>query len=288
MTGPVSAIPEWGTQAETPRTELVYAGSAPRVAFPLRALGHEVSVFGVVGNDSFGDGCLRELRLRDIDIDGVEQLDGQRTASCIAIVRDDAQRTYISDTAILDKCDEAFLRRHLERLATFDYVLLTGLFAISGLTMAAVLAAFSKMRASGTTTLLDTGWHMQGWPQPVLDELYDLLPETDFILPNAEEMAKMANAEAAPEIVLHALRRNGARDIFLKLGRLGAACLVEDELVITPAVPITPTNTTAAGECFNAGVLHGLVKGMSPSAVLDFANRLAAHYVAEGEYRRVD
>ncbi len=353
ITGPIPGLPAWGTQVISPRTEVAYAGSAARVAFPLRALGHEVAVFGVIGNDRFGAACLAELAAWGIDASGVEQIEGQRTASCIAIVRQDAERMYISDTSILEKCDDAYLRRQQARLAGFDFVLLTGLFEIPGFTVSGVRRLFSAVRARGGKTLLDTGWHTGGGPSAGGGkEFYTLLPETDYILPNRDEIVQMTgtasqvssplagpalskaegeekgggthphppsratkpcydgrSSPAPPpsrgrelrnaahlqqsnrdtdgglaESMLRALRQKGAKDIYLKLGRHGAACLVGEEVLVVDPVPITPVNTTAAGECFNAGVLHGLAAGRPASEVLAFANRTAAHYVATGEY----
>jgi sugar/nucleoside kinase (ribokinase family) len=285
IAGPVREIPAWGTQISSHQTEVVYAGSAARVAFPLRCLEHEVSVFGVVGNDAFGAKCLSELRGWGINADGVEEIKGERTASCIAIVREDAQRLYISDTEILCKSDDRYLHRQLGHLARFSFVLLTGLFAMMGLTMSGVRSVFSALRKQGVTTLLDTGWHLAGWTGAALEEFYPLLQETDFVLPNLAEIMKMTGADGNPEALMRALHYKGANNIYLKMDNRGAACLVKDEFFSVDAIPITPKDTTAAGECFNAGVLHGLALGMTSSEVLDFANRLSAHYVATGSYR---
>jgi sugar/nucleoside kinase (ribokinase family) len=202
----------------------------------------------------------------------------------VALVREDGQRVYLSDVGIMDRFDEALLRRHLEQLGACDFVLLTGLFSITGLALPGVGRVFAELRARGVVTLLDTGWHMEGWPEAVRGDLRGLLRETDYVLPNLEEIAGMTNATGRPEALLRALREAGARGIFLKLGEAGAAGLIGEEMMAAAAVPIVPRNTTAAGECFNAGVLHGLAQGWLPAAVLSFANRLAAHYVATGEY----
>jgi len=255
------------------------------VAFPLRCLEHEVAVFGVVGDDAFGAQCLSELREWGINVDGVEEIKGERTCSCIAIVREDAERLLITDAKILCKSDDGYLQRQFRQLSRFDFVLLTGLFEMEGLTMSGVRTVFSALRKQGVTTLLDTGWHLAGWTEAALEGFYPLLQETDFVLPNLAEIMKMTGAEGNPEALMRALQYKGANDIYLKLGHRGAACLVRDEFFSVDAIPIVPMNTTAAGECFNAGVLHGLVLGMASSEVLDFANRLSAHYVATGSYR---
>jgi sugar/nucleoside kinase (ribokinase family) len=285
MTGPVREMPAWGTETASRQTEVVYAGSTARVGFPLRCLQHEVSVFGVVGDDDFGAKCLSELRKWGMNVDGVEEIKGERTCTCIAIVREDAERLLITDTRILAKSDDGYLQRQFRQLSRFDFVLLTGLFEMEGLTMSGARNVFSALRKQGVITLLDTGWPVAGWTEALLEEFYPLLREADFVLPNLTEIMKMTGAEANPEALARSLRHQGANDIYLKLGNRGAACLVGDEFFAVDAIPITPKNTTAAGECFNAGVLHGLALGMGPREVLDFANRLSAHYVATGSYQ---
>src|SRR5208337_2437906 len=165
MTGPVREIPAWGTEIASHQTEVVYAGSTARAAFPLRCLEHEVSVFGVVGDDDFGAKCLSELQEWGINVDGVEEIKGERTCTCIAIVREDAERLLITDTKILGKSDDRYLQRQFQRLSRFDFVLLTGLFEMEGLTMSGVRTVFSALRKQGVTTLLDTGWHVAGWTE---------------------------------------------------------------------------------------------------------------------------
>ncbi len=284
ITGPLPHLPEWGTQARSPQTQALYSGTTLRVGAPLRVLGDQVSAFAVNAEDDFGRGCLRALQSWGIGVEGVEQMEGERTASCVAIVRDDGERMMISDLGVAPKCDDAYLERHLAQLLQFDLVLLSGLFILTGLTMAGVRNVFHELRKAGVITLLDTGWHLGGWPQTMLEELYLLLRESDYVLPNRDEICKMAGREGEPEALLRALRAKGANNIYLKLGRNGAACLVDDEFCSVEGIAVTPLNTMAAGECFDAGALHGLATGMTTSAVLDFANRLAAHYVATGEY----
>lgn len=284
ISGPLAAMPAWGSQLKSPRTEIVYAGSAARVAFPLHRLGCRTAIVSVVGRDAFGDGCLAALRAREVDIRGIARLEGRGTASCIALVREDAQRSYVTDTGILAQCDDAFLQQALPLLSACDRVLLTGLFTLPGLTVAGTARLFEALRARGVATLLDTGWQLDGWPAAVQRELPALLRAADVVLPNRDEIARMTGIAGGAEAQLRALRALGARDIYLKLDGDGAACLAGDTPATVPAVPITPVNTTAAGECFNAGVLYGLAEGLPPAGILDFANRLAAHYVATGQY----
>ncbi|MDO9541422.1 MAG: carbohydrate kinase family protein [Kiritimatiellia bacterium] len=286
ITGPLNEILPWGRLICSPCTKVIYAGSAARVAFPLKKLGYtNVAIFSVVGTDHFAEACLRELKSWEIGTDGIERLDNRRTASCIAIVRNDAQRLYISDLEILKCCDDRYLSRQFERLAAFDFVLLTGLFVIPGLTSNGVRALFERLRARNIVTLLDPGWRFAEWSDSEAADFDRLLKVTDYILPNHDEIIQFTGRQGDALELMQALRAKGALNIVLKLGQQGAACLVGDKYCVVDPVKIKPLDTTAAGECFNAGVLHGLSAAMEPQHMLEFANRLAAHYVATGEYR---
>lgn len=288
MTGRISEMPAWGTQVRCPHTHVVYAGSAFRVTVPLKNLGHSASVFGVVGGDDFGTACLSELQSRGMGVSEVERFWDEQTGSLISVVREDGQRMFFSHIGAHERLDVGYLERHLSELAQHEFVLLTGLFGFVNMSAIGLRRVFAQLRAQGVTTLLDTGWHLGGWPDETLRDLHELLTETDYVLPNLDEIRRMTCQDGNPSQLARALRDAGARNVFLKMGDRGAACLVGEEFSTSPPVQIRALNTTAAGECFNAGVLHGIATGLPPGKTLDLANSLAAHYVATGRYVTLD
>ena len=76
-------------------------------------------------------------------------------------------------------------------------------------------------------------------------------------------------------------RRAGsfAGQTVLKVGARG--CLVNDGAgtLWVNGFPVRPVDTTAAGDCFAAGYLYGLLRGFQAQACARLANRLAAWIV---------
>jgi sugar/nucleoside kinase (ribokinase family) len=76
----------------------------------------------------------------------------------------------------------------------------------------------------------------------------------DLLLANASE-ARRLTGEADLEKALRTLEALGPQ-VVVKDGPRGAFASSGERLVHTPAIPVTPLDTTGAGDCFNAGFLR--------------------------------
>jgi len=122
--------------------------------------------------------------------------------------------------------------------------------------LAAVLAA---ARAAGATTSLDTNWDPAGkWGD---DHLHAALAQTDVLLPNETEALRIAGAPALPAAA-GALTAAGRR-LVVKLGERGALCADGPVWHRAELPPVTPVDATGAGDCFNAGLIGGLLRGLA-------------------------
>jgi sugar/nucleoside kinase (ribokinase family) len=63
------------------------------------------------------------------------------------------------------------------------------------------------------------------------------------------------------------LTKSGSR-IVVKLCARGALYADGPRRYLATAPPITPVDTTGAGDCFNAGLLTGLLRGLEPAEAL--------------------
>jgi len=57
----------------------------------------------------------------------------------------------------------------------------------------------------------------------------------------------------------------------VKLGARGALYADGQRQYVATPPPITPVDTTGAGDCFNAGLLTGLLRGLEPAEALALA-----------------
>ncbi len=121
--------------------------------------------------------------------------------------------------------------------------------------LAAILAA---ARAAGATTSLDTNWDPAGkWGG---DHLSASLAHTDVLLPNEAEALRIAGEPTLPAAA-QALTAAGPR-LAVKLGERGVLCADGAVWHRAELPPVTPVDSTGAGDCFNAGLIAGLLRGL--------------------------
>jgi sugar/nucleoside kinase (ribokinase family) len=122
--------------------------------------------------------------------------------------------------------------------------------------LAAVLGA---ARDAGAATSLDTNWDPSGkWGG---DRLSASLARTDVLLPNEAEALRIAGQPALPAAA-QALTAAGPR-LAVKLGERGALCADGPVWHRAELPPVTPVDATGAGDCFNAGLIAGLLHGLA-------------------------
>lgn len=82
--------------------------------------------------------------------------------------------------------------------------------------------------------------------------------------------------EREPEKILRAFAKAGAKTVVLKLGKQGAAMLVDNRLLSVAPPEVAAVDTTGAGDCFDAGFLYSWLNGKSPEECLRTGNLCGA------------
>jgi sugar/nucleoside kinase (ribokinase family) len=87
------------------------------------------------------------------------------------------------------------------------------------------------------------------------------IAQADLLLPNEAEAIGLSGAAALDEAV-KGLVAAGPR-LVVKLGSRGALCADAGASWQVSLPPVTPVDTTGAGDCFNAGLIAGLLSGLA-------------------------
>jgi sugar/nucleoside kinase (ribokinase family) len=124
------------------------------------------------------------------------------------------------------------------------------------------------LRERGTTTSIDVGWQ-EGWLADPAGMA--ALAHVDWFLPNDHE-AERLTGESKPDRILAWFRQRGVRGVVVKLGPRGSAVSSQGECRVVPSIPVTPVDTTGAGDCFNAGFLYGVLRGAPLDECLRIGN----------------
>jgi sugar/nucleoside kinase (ribokinase family) len=240
---------------------LVVGGSASITAVAAARLGLRVALVAAIGDDAAGSFMLAELAGAGVNTDAMVVRPGSPTGMTVALSRGDDRAILTAEGVIgtltpADVPADLFTRsRHVH---VSSYFLLE---RTLGPGLAALLAA---ARAAGASTSLDTNWDPAGtWGADFFPEV---LAQADLLLPNEAEALRMAKVTDLPAAIAFLAKAGGA--IAVKLGARGALYTDGPRRYRATPPTMSPVDTTGAGDCFNAGLLAGLLHGYEPPDAL--------------------
>jgi sugar/nucleoside kinase (ribokinase family) len=264
-------IPEFGQHEKLVDTmSLLIGGSAAITAVAAARLGLRVALVAAIGADPAGDLMLSLLARDRVDTSAVLVRIDQPTGitTVLSAGTDRAILTALGAIGTLTAADvPVALLARARHLHVSSYFLLEDSL---GPGLPGLLAA---ARAGGLTTSLDTNFDpAERWGGA---RLRAALAQTDVFLPNETEALAISGraepAQAAIELT------GAASSVVIKLGERGALCLArQHEPVLVTLPPVTPVDTTGAGDCFNAGVIAGLLSGHDLTAAVSIGCAVGA------------
>jgi sugar/nucleoside kinase (ribokinase family) len=263
LTGDIT--PAFGQQEQiVPAISLVTGGSAGITAVAAARLGASVEFVAVVGDDAAGHFMLAELNRAGVGTSHVIVRDDLPTGMSVALSRrgDRAILTASGGIAALTAAD---IPPRL--VAAARHVHLSSYFLMEDALAPGLAEVFAAARAAGTMTSLDTNWDPAGrWGGP---RLRAVLAHTDLLLPNEAEALRISGRPTLDEAVAQ-LTATGAA-IAVKRGGDGAILQRDGVRYRATPPPVTPVDTTGAGDCFNAGLITALLAGREPADALALA-----------------
>jgi sugar/nucleoside kinase (ribokinase family) len=245
----------------------VVGGQAGTIARALARLGEDVDFVGRVGADDFGARARGALADAGVDTRGLV-VDRSLPTGATVVLSAGTERAYATFPGCLAAVRASDVAPELlpgaRHLHVGSYFLLSALRPEVG-------GLFLEARRRGLTTSLDPGWDPAGaWAQDILA----VLPLVDVFLPNRAEAMAMTGAKSVDE-ALAALRGNG-RTVVVKMGADGCLAARGEETLFCPAFAVDALDVTSAGDIFNAGFLHGFLRGWSLEESLRFAGACGA------------
>ncbi len=240
---------------------LVAGGSASITAVAAARLGLRVALVAAIGDDAAGNFMLAELARAGVDTGAMAVRAELPTGMTVALSRGDDRAILTAAGAIgtLTPADvPAGLLSRARHVHVSSYFLLE---RSLGPGLASLLAA---ARAAGASTSLDTNWDPAGrWGA---DFFPDVLAQTDLLLPNEAEALRIAGTATLPAAIASLTRAGGT--IAVKLGPRGALYAGGSQQYLATPPQIAQVDATGAGDCFNAGLLAGLLHGLEPPDAL--------------------
>ena len=226
-------------------------GSAANTIHGLAMLGVPTGYIGVIGEDEIGGSFVRNM----IDA-GVEPFmihSSRATGHAIALVTPDSERTFATFLG-------AAIELTADHIGSFDFSKYDHLHLEGYLVQNhdLVKTAVQKAKENGMTVSLDLASY--NVVEANLDFLKEIIKKyVDIVFANEEEAMAFTGkepAKAAEEI------GKMAKIAVVKTGSKGSLIRSGNEFVEIGIIPVTPVDTTGAGDLYASGFLYGIANEM--------------------------
>lgn len=240
----------------------VPGGKGANQAVAAARAGGDVSMIGRVGDDAFSSRLVDNLQRERIVTTGVLPTAGTPSGLAIVAVESSGENSIVAvpgANACLTPVDvEAFA----DRIRAADVLMLQ-----LEVPVETVLAAIEIARQAGVTIVLD--------PAPMPPSIDDALLNVDLICPNESETEAIVghpvSSDEEIDRAIASLHARGARQVILTLGSRGAVASDGTTIHRITPTPITPVDTTAAGDAFAGALAVRLAEGASLFEAAAFA-----------------
>ncbi|RWO98506.1 ribokinase [Mesorhizobium sp.] len=225
-------------------------GKGANQALAAARAGAKVRMVGAVGKDNFATEALALLRDGKIDLSGVGETFAS-TGTALIMVADDGENVIAvvpgaNDSVVTGDLSKAFMKKG-------DVVLLQ-----QEIPLQTVDAALDAARAAGAVTVLNTA--------PFRAEAAAFLGKADYVVANETEFDLYGEALSLSGRDRPARMRDYAgktgRTIVVTLGGDGVLAATPADLLMVPALNVTPVDTVGAGDTFCGYFAAGLSSGL--------------------------
>jgi dehydrogluconokinase len=243
------------------------AGAETNAAIGLARLGHKVAWCSRLGTDSMGRYLLQSMRAEGVD--------------CSHVVCDAAQRTGFMIKGRVEGGGDPEVEYHRKGSAASlfqpeeidvpwlvgaRHLHATGIFAaLSKNCIATSVASMEAMRKQGKTISFDPNLRPSLWASENLmrETINGLASRADWVLPGIEE-GKLLTGQDSPEGIARFYLDAGVSLVVIKLGADGAYWATGQQAAYVAGFPVEQViDTVGAGDGFAAGVISGMLEGLS-------------------------
>lgn len=223
-------------------------GKGANQAVAAARLGGQVSFIGRVGDDDAAEVMLGAAREQGVDVGHILRTPGVPTGRALIAVSPQGENTIIVSPGANSRLTAADCTEAADTLRQARVTVLQQEVPHE--------ANHEAARLSGGTVLYN--------PAPAVDG-FELPSRVDLLVPNRTELAALAGLSSTPgsleEVGEAARRLRGAGAVVVTLGGDGVLLCEGTAQLHIPAFPVTPVDTTAAGDSFCGALAVALAEG---------------------------
>lgn len=265
---------------------LSYGGDTINTSIYLSRNDIAVSYITGLGDDIMSDWLLEEWTREGVDCSLVTRMSNSVPGMYMINVDENAERSFLywrkgsPASRLFDDPDDA--AKLFQTIAERDYVYLSGisLAILESQSRERLFGLLYKYRQQGGKIVFDGNYRANLWPsvdlaQQAYSRMYRM---TDVALPTFEDEQELFGYESGIQ-VMKAIREHGASEAVVKMGGDGCLGLHDGVVSFVESEVVTPVDTTAAGDSFNAGYLAARFKGESGVDSCSAGHKLASKVI---------
>ncbi len=235
---------------ETPfgKTDRIVGGSATYVAYAASNFIQPVQQISIVGYD-FPVEEMSELKKRGVELDGVKIVKDKKSFFWSGRYHEDmnSRDTLVTDLNVLADFDPKIPDRY--QGAQF--------LMLGNLMPKIQLDVIRQLKQRPRLIVMDT---MNFWMETAMDDLAEVLKQTDLVLVNDSKASKLTGQFSLVKAAKTILSM-GPRYLIIKKGEHGALLFYDDSVFFAPALPLEDVfDPTGAGDTFAGGFIGHLAK----------------------------
>lgn len=237
-------------------------GGAPaNVACALSKLGRRTSFIGKVGNDQFGKFCKNALEACNVDASNLVLSDKHATTLAFVHLSSSGNR------------DFSFYRKNLADVNLEmsdilpDLLKQTKIFHFGSVSMTdepsrtTTLECVRLAKESGAVISYDPNLRPSLWDSPITAKeiITNALPLADILKVSEEELEFLFGERDCEKAAYMVLDKFNIPFVLVSRAQYGCLAVVNSRTYSAQAYDVATIDTTGAGDCFFAGILHNLL-----------------------------
>jgi sugar/nucleoside kinase (ribokinase family) len=257
---PVEFIPPGQGSARLQEIRATAAGTAAGTGVDLAKLGARVFAMGALGDDLLADMLVAAMRRHGVDTAGLVRKSGVQTSATILPIRPNGERPALHVPGATSELELADI--DLDRIRQSRALVVGAPDALGGIVGEDLGEVVATARSGGALIAVDV---LHPGSPADFERLGSLLAAADWFLPNSDQLMALTGRGDLVSAI-GAVLRLGTFGVAVTMGADG--CLVAwqggGEPAPLPAIAVEVVDTTGCGDGFNAGMVAGLLLGVSP------------------------
>jgi ribokinase len=260
-------MPEPGQTVVGDRIEIFPGGKGLNQAVAAARAGGDVTMVGVIGNDS-NSGLLKEVLLKEkINSDYVRQVTGVCGTAIIEVDNLGRNRIIVIPGAN-SQLKASDLKSDLLKQISNRQVLLCQLES----PISELFIIFQEAKKSNFFTILN--------PAPAQQLEKNFIQLIDLLVPNQFEAEFLTGIKVIDDISAIAAGKDliskGAKSVLITLGEMGSVLVTNEDAEFFSAFKVKAVDTTAAGDAFCGALAVALSEGLDVKSAIRFASATGA------------